>query len=51
MPGEANRVLPTTPAIAARWGFSDKAHFSRVFRARYGRSPQAYRAAVAHRGR
>ncbi|WP_422740354.1 helix-turn-helix domain-containing protein [Micromonospora sp. WMMD729] len=31
--------------IAARWGFPDKAHFSRVFRARYGHSPQAYRAA------
>ncbi|MEU7924266.1 helix-turn-helix domain-containing protein [Micromonospora sp. NPDC049107] len=31
--------------IAARWGFPDKAHFSRLFRARYGRSPQAYRAA------
>ena len=23
-------------AIAARWGFSDKAHFSRVFRAAHG---------------
>ncbi|MGV9213509.1 helix-turn-helix domain-containing protein [Micromonospora sp. RB23] len=31
--------------IGARWGFADKAHFSRLFRARYGRSPQAYRAA------
>ncbi|MEV0214766.1 helix-turn-helix domain-containing protein [Micromonospora sp. NPDC050695] len=30
-------------AIAARWGFADKAHFSRVFRAAYGTSPQAYR--------
>ncbi|MET8255402.1 helix-turn-helix domain-containing protein [Micromonospora sp. NPDC005197] len=37
--------------IAARWGFADKAHFSRLFRARYGRSPQAYRMAIAHRER
>lgn len=29
--------------IAARWGFTDKAHFSRAFRAAYGHSPQAYR--------
>ncbi|WP_433538983.1 helix-turn-helix domain-containing protein [Micromonospora sp. CA-249363] len=31
--------------IAARWGFPDKAHFSRLFRASFGCSPQAYRAA------
>ncbi|MFG1952873.1 helix-turn-helix domain-containing protein [Micromonospora sp. NPDC048830] len=30
-------------AIAARWGFRDKAHFSRAFRAAYGTSPRAYR--------
>ncbi|MGC4748648.1 helix-turn-helix domain-containing protein [Micromonospora sp. DT201] len=29
--------------IAARWGFSDKAHFSRAFRAAYGTSPQEHR--------
>ncbi|MFY1620678.1 helix-turn-helix domain-containing protein [Micromonospora sp. WMMD736] len=29
--------------VAARWGFADKAHFSRAFRAAYGLSPQAYR--------
>ncbi|MFI5928035.1 helix-turn-helix domain-containing protein [Micromonospora sp. NPDC051543] len=29
--------------IAARWGFGDKAHFSRAFRAAYGMSPQACR--------
>ncbi|MEV7330331.1 helix-turn-helix domain-containing protein [Micromonospora sp. NPDC093244] len=38
-------ALRTQPVqvIAARWGFPDKAHFSRVFRAAYGASPQAYR--------
>jgi AraC-like DNA-binding protein len=29
--------------IAFRWGFKDHSHFSRVFRARYDRSPSAYR--------
>ncbi|MEU8288749.1 helix-turn-helix domain-containing protein [Micromonospora sp. NPDC048905] len=38
-------------AIAARWGFADKAHFSRLFRARFGLSPQAYRAAAHQRSR
>ncbi len=38
-------------AVAARWGFREKAHFSRLFRARYGRSPQAYRATVTRRDR
>lgn len=31
-------------AIAARWGFSHAAHFSRVFRAAYGIPPDEYRA-------
>ncbi|AQZ63926.1 hypothetical protein BKM31_22880 [[Actinomadura] parvosata subsp. kistnae] len=30
-------------AIAARWDFSDAAHFSRVFRAAYGALPGRYR--------
>ena len=30
-------------AIAARWGFVDAAHFSRVFKAEYGRSPSRLR--------
>ncbi|GAA2788117.1 hypothetical protein GCM10010470_23340 [Saccharopolyspora taberi] len=30
-------------AIAARWGFTDPAHFSRIFRAAYGLSPSDYR--------
>lgn len=32
-------------AIGWRWGFTDKAHFSRAFRAVYGMSPRSYRAA------
>lgn len=40
-------VLADQPvtAIAARWGFTDSAHFSRIFRAAYGLPPTAYRAA------
>lgn len=34
-------------AIAARWGLTDAAHFSRVFKAEYGMSPTAYRAEPA----
>lgn len=33
----------TIHAIGARWGFTDAAHFSRVFRAAYGMSPRDYR--------
>jgi AraC-like DNA-binding protein len=36
-------------AIASRWGFIDKAHFSRVFRAAYGMSPRDYRHSGAPR--
>ncbi|NKX54605.1 AraC-like ligand-binding domain-containing protein [Arthrobacter mobilis] len=32
-------------AIAARWGFVDAAHFSRVFRSAFGEPPSAYRRA------
>ncbi|KKK05595.1 helix-turn-helix domain-containing protein [Micromonospora sp. HK10] len=39
----ALRDLPIQ-AIAARWGFRDKAHFSRVFRSAHQESPQVYRA-------
>ncbi|SCG58252.1 AraC-type DNA-binding protein [Micromonospora siamensis] len=40
-----NPLLAGQPvqAVAARWGFGDKAHFSRLFRARYGCSPREYR--------
>lgn len=34
-------------AVAARWGFVDAAHFSRVFRAAYGISPSELRARKA----
>ncbi|MFF3866543.1 helix-turn-helix domain-containing protein [Micromonospora sp. NPDC001898] len=33
----------TVQAIGARWGFRDKTHFSRAFRAAYGTSPRAFR--------
>jgi AraC-like DNA-binding protein len=33
-------------AIAARWGFTDPAHFSRAFRAAYGLPPTEYRRAA-----
>ena len=36
-------------AIALRWGFVSPSHFSRTFRAAYGQSPTAYRAALARR--
>jgi AraC-like DNA-binding protein len=41
----ADPLLADRPvhAIAARWGFRDKAHFSRAFRTAYGVTPQAYR--------
>jgi AraC-like DNA-binding protein len=39
-------VLADRPvtAIASRWGLTDSAHFSRIFRAAYGLPPTAYRA-------
>ena len=33
-------------AIAAHWGFGDAAHFSRVYKHHFGRSPSAERAAA-----
>jgi AraC-like DNA-binding protein len=36
----------TIAAIGARWGFLDQAHFSRVFKKAYGRTPTDYRATV-----
>ena len=39
-------VLADRPvtAIAARWGLTDSAHFSRIFRAAFGEPPSSYRA-------
>lgn len=36
-------------AIAARWGFPDKAHFSRLFRSVYGTTPQSWRESAGDR--
>jgi AraC-like DNA-binding protein len=33
-----------------RWGFTDAAHFSRVFRNRYGQSPREFRKVMKARG-
>ncbi|MFE4949387.1 helix-turn-helix domain-containing protein [Leifsonia sp. NPDC056665] len=33
--------------VAARWGFKDAAHFSRLFTGRYATSPREFRASVA----
>ncbi|MDG4809114.1 helix-turn-helix domain-containing protein [Micromonospora sp. WMMD1120] len=41
----------TVHAIGARWGFPDRAHFSRVFRAAYGLSPREHRDAGSHLAR
>jgi AraC-like DNA-binding protein len=37
----------TIVAIASRWGLPNQPHFSRLFRAAYGRPPREYRAAGA----
>lgn len=47
-PAQAHRPIQ---AVAARWGFADKAVFSRAFRAAYGESPQGYRAARREQAR
>ncbi|MEU2613486.1 helix-turn-helix domain-containing protein [Micromonospora sp. NPDC007271] len=44
------RDLPIQ-SIAGRWGFRDKAHFSRAFRAAQEETPQAYRARHLERAR
>jgi AraC-like DNA-binding protein len=38
-------------AIGARWGITSQAHFSRLFRARYGVTPSDYRATDRRSGR
>ncbi|MFI9307119.1 AraC-like ligand-binding domain-containing protein [Streptomyces triculaminicus] len=44
-------VPPAISAVAVRWGFHSPAHFSRAFRAVYGRSPREWRTAAALAGR
>lgn len=44
-------VNRTVGTIAARWGFTDAAHFSRLFKATFDSAPREYRAtALAQRG-
>ncbi|HEY7429851.1 MAG TPA: helix-turn-helix domain-containing protein [Streptosporangiaceae bacterium] len=43
----AQRAKPVS-AIAARWGFPNPAHFSRLFRAAYGTTPGEFRAMGGH---
>ncbi|MCR6483662.1 helix-turn-helix domain-containing protein [Amycolatopsis sp. OK19-0408] len=42
----ASREVPIV-AVAQRWGFTDAAHFSRLFRGAFGQSPREYRKSVA----
>lgn len=44
----SSQALPIT-TIAYKWGFTDSAHFSRVFKHCYGVSPRAYRANALNR--
>lgn len=45
------QVSRPVSAIAARWGFLDAAHFSRLFKAAYGASPREYRVSADPAGR
>lgn len=49
--GRADLGDRSVSAIAARWGFADAAHFSRLFKATYGRSPREYRLVASSAGR
>ncbi|CAM5600067.1 helix-turn-helix domain-containing protein [Streptomyces aurantiogriseus] len=40
--GRPDAPTRTVSAVAQRWGFANPAHFSRVFRAAYGRSPREW---------
>lgn len=42
-------ALPVS-AVAARWGLTESAHFSRLFRATYGMAPTDYRRTYLARG-
>lgn len=43
-----SQALPIT-TIAYKWGFTDSAHFSRVFKHHYGMSPRTYRTDALNR--
>jgi len=43
---DPTRTARSITEIAMSWGFNDLSHFSRGFRARFGRSPRAFRAAA-----
>jgi AraC-like DNA-binding protein len=45
-PSLANRAVHT---IAERWGFTNSAHFSRLFKAAFGLGPHAYRQTIQPR--
>jgi AraC-like DNA-binding protein len=40
---DADLAGSSVAAIAARWGFSNAAHFTQVFKAVYGMPPRDYR--------
>ena len=47
-PVPPNGAYASVAVPAARWGFFDAAHFSRVFRQHYGYSPSQRRQADPH---
>jgi AraC-like DNA-binding protein len=51
--GVASAAGPRISDVAARWGFASQAHFTRLFRTRFGAAPSEVRAArtraVTHR--
>ena len=44
--GDDSQAGERITEIALRWGFNDMPHFSRAFRAAFGRSPSEYRQAA-----
>jgi AraC-like DNA-binding protein len=48
--GDPRHLRRPIHAVATRWGFTDNAHFSRLFRSAYGLSPSEYRHLAATGG-
>ncbi|KAE8765793.1 helix-turn-helix domain-containing protein [Georgenia thermotolerans] len=46
--GDPLQAQRSVSAIAARWGLTDAAHVSRVFKAEFGESPSTYRDRILH---